>query len=118
LAPALWRNVCPLATLGTGSAPATPLTTSEWRARLMATSALPVGGPPAPASTPGTRALPTVHASPGQRAQRAVIARANVTGIVFLLTLLPARRLLLNESALATLALVAGAGLAAWILGR
>src|SRR5690606_14925626 len=37
LAPALWRNVCPLATLGTGGAPATPLTTSEWRARLMAT---------------------------------------------------------------------------------
>jgi hypothetical protein len=118
LGPALWRNVCPLATLGTGGAPATPLTTSEWRARLMATSALPVVGPAAPAPTAGARSLPTVHASAGQRARRTVIARANVTGIVLLLALLPARRLLLNESAPATLALVAAAGLAAWTLGR
>ncbi len=118
LAPTLWRNVCPLATLGTGGTPATPLTTSEWRARLMATSALPVGGPAATVPAPGTRTLPTVHASSGQRAQRAVIARANVFGIVLLLVLLPARRLLLNESALATLALVAAAGIGAWTLGR
>lgn len=82
LSPALWRNVCPLATLGTGGAPATPRTTSERRAR------------------------------------RAVIAHANAAGIVILVVLLPARRLLLNESALATLALVAAAGLAAWTLGR
>ncbi|HJS48096.1 MAG TPA: hypothetical protein VJ773_08950 [Gemmatimonadales bacterium] len=47
-----------------------------------------------------------------------MIARANAAGTVILLALLPARRLLLNESALATFALVAAAGLAAWVLGR
>ncbi len=118
LSPALWRNVCPLATLGTGRPPATPLTTSEWRARLMATSTLPVGGPMAPGPVPGSRALPTVHASADQRGRRSVIARANAIGIVLLVALLPARRLLLNDSALATLALVAAAGVAAWTLGR
>lgn len=88
LTPALWRNICPLATLGDGRAPALP---------------------PAPA---------TIHASAGQRSRGGAIARANSLGIVLLLALLPARRLLLNESALATLVLVALAALAAWLLGR
>jgi hypothetical protein len=114
LGPALWRNICPLATLGTGTTPATPLTTSEWRARLMATSTLPVPSGPAP----GTRTLPTVHASAGQRGRRGAIARANAAGIVLLLALLPARRLLLNESAPATLLLLVIAALTAWALGR
>lgn len=118
LSPAFWRNICPLATLGTGGAPATPLSTAEWRARLMATSSLPVSGPTAPASAPAGRSLPTVHASADQRSRRGAIARANAAGIVILLALLPARRLLLNESALATLLLLAAAGLTAWTLGR
>jgi hypothetical protein len=113
LSPALWRNICPLATLGAGGAPAIPLTTAEWRARLMATSALPVGGP-----APGSRSLPTVHASAGQRSRRGAIARANAAGIIILLALLPARRLLLNESEVATLLLLLVAGLTAWTLGR
>ena len=122
LSPAFWRNICPLATLGTGGVPVVPLSTAERRARLMAdlpgSSGRSAERPVAPAPPASRRALATINASPGQRTRRVAIARANAAGIVLLLLLLPARRLLLNESAGATLALVAGAGLAAWALGR
>lgn len=114
LSPALWRNVCPLATLGTGGAPTAPLTTAEWRARLMAGA----GGRTATMETPAARSPAAVHASAGQRARSGAIARANTVGILLLLALLPARRLLLNQSAMATLGVLGLAAATAWALGR